>query len=62
MLNDLIEEKEVLKKLKRSRSALWRLRKKCGFPEPVLNYPARYRLSAIQAWIERGGINQRACT
>ncbi|OTA14483.1 50S ribosomal protein L7/L12 [Xenorhabdus beddingii] len=58
MSNDLIEEKDVFDMLGKKRTAVYRLRKKYGFPEPVLNYPARYRLSAIQKWLDDGGINR----
>ncbi|QPT33450.1 DNA-binding protein [Proteus penneri] len=54
---DLIDEKDVFKMLGKKRTAIWRLRRKCGFPDPVLNYPARYRLSAINKWLENGGVN-----
>ncbi|MDX7992632.1 hypothetical protein [Xenorhabdus littoralis] len=58
MDKDLIEEEDVFAMIGKKRTAVWRLRKKCGFPEPVLNFPARYSLSAIRKWIAKGGVNR----
>lgn len=56
---DLILEKDVYTWLGKQRKALWRLRKKCGFPQPVLSYPAKYSKSEIQKWFDNGGINPK---
>lgn len=57
MESDLIDEKDLFKMIGKKRTAIWRLRRKFGFPDPVLNYPARYKLSAIERWLENGGVN-----
>ncbi|BET97346.1 helix-turn-helix transcriptional regulator [Xenorhabdus taiwanensis] len=58
MDKDLIEEKEVFDMLGKKRTAVYRLRKKHGFPEPVLSHPARYSYSAIREWLDNGGVNR----
>ncbi len=57
--SDLIVEKDVYEWIGVKRTALWRLKKECGFPKPVLSRPAKYKKSAIQQWIDNGGINQK---
>lgn len=57
--SDLIVEKDVYEWIGIKRTALWRLRKQCGFPQPVLARPAKYKKSDIQRWLDNGGINQK---
>ncbi|BBK11070.1 hypothetical protein TMSI_14620 [Klebsiella quasipneumoniae] len=56
--NDFMEEQEVFDLLKKKKTAVWRLRKEHGFPNPVLTYPSRYSRKAVVKWIEDGGINK----
>lgn len=56
--NDFMEEKEVFALLGKKKTAVWRLRKDYGFPQPVLTYPTRYSRKAVTRWIEEGGINK----
>lgn len=56
--NDFMEEKEVFNLLGKKKTAVWRLRKEHGFPQPVLTYPTRYSRKAVTRWIEEGGINR----
>lgn len=56
--NDFMEEKEVFDLLGKKKTAVWRLRKEHGFPQPVLTYPTRYSRKAVIRWIEEGGINR----
>lgn len=56
--NDFMEEQEVFDLLKKKKTAVWRLRKDHGFPNPVLTYPSRYSRKAVLKWIDDGGINQ----
>ncbi|MEC5345162.1 hypothetical protein ABRZ24_21465 [Brenneria populi] len=56
---ELITEEEVSKRIGRKRTALWRLKKECGFPQPVLTHPARYNRSAVEKWIADGGVNRQ---
>ncbi|WP_392551617.1 hypothetical protein RHO14_09020 [Orbus wheelerorum] len=60
-MTELIEEKYLMKELNdKSRSSLWTLRTKKGFPNPVLKYPSRYSKSAVSKWLEDGGVNQNS--
>ncbi|XKM12711.1 hypothetical protein RCS94_06695 [Orbaceae bacterium ac157xtp] len=54
----LINQDDLLKKLGIKRAALWALRKNKGFPEPVLKYPSRYSLEAINEWVNKGGVSK----
>lgn len=56
--NDFMEEKEVFDLLGKKKTAVWRLRKDHGFPQPVLTYPTRYSRKAVTRWIEEGGVNR----
>lgn len=56
---DFMEEKEVFELLGKKKTAVWRLRKDHGFPQPVLTYPTRYSRKAVTNWLENGGINRR---
>lgn len=56
--NDFMEEQEVFDLLKKKKTAVWRLRKEHGFPQPVLTYPTRYSRKAVIKWIEDGGVNR----
>ncbi len=58
MIADFMTEKEVSELLKKKRTALYNLRKKHGFPEPVLTHPARYSRQAVEKWINAGGVNR----
>ncbi len=54
-------EKEVMDLLHmRSRYTIWKYKKECNFPQPVRTHPSQFRPSDIQAWIDNGGVNQRA--
>ncbi|HAO1218127.1 TPA: hypothetical protein IG456_001162 [Escherichia coli] len=55
---DFMEEKEVFELLGKKKTAVWRLRKDHGFPQPVLTYPTRYSRKAVTRWIDEGGINK----
>lgn len=55
---DFMEEKEVFELLGKKKTAVWRLRKEHGFPQPVLTYPTRYSRKAVTRWLEEGGINK----
>lgn len=57
---DFMEEKEVFELLGKKKTAVWRLRKDHGFPNPVLTYPSRYSRKAVFKWIEDGGINKNS--
>lgn len=55
----LIKEKEVMEKLQiTSRTTMWKYCECYNFPKPVRTHPKAYLLSAVEAWILRGGINQ----
>ncbi|EAA8034736.1 DNA-binding protein [Salmonella enterica] len=53
-----MSEQEVSKRVGKKRTALWRLRKKYGFPDPVLTHPAKYSRAAVEKWIAEGGVNR----
>lgn len=55
---NFMTEQEVMQEIGKARTALWRLRKNHGFPDPVLSHPARYNRAAVQKWLEDGGINR----
>lgn len=55
---DFMEEQEVFDLLKKKKTAIWRLRKEHGFPNPVLTYPSRYSRKAVMKWIDDGGVNR----
>ena len=55
---DFMEEQEVFDLLKKKKTAVWRLRKDYGFPQPVLTNPTRYSRKAVMKWIAEGGINR----
>ncbi|HBM9174752.1 MULTISPECIES: hypothetical protein [Klebsiella] len=57
-INDFMEEQEVFDLLKKKKTAVWRLRKDHGFPDPVLTYPSRYSRKAVMKWIDEGGVNR----
>ncbi|MEG9742617.1 hypothetical protein [Enterobacter roggenkampii] len=57
--HDFMSEQEVSELLDRKRTALWRLRQKYDFPQPVLMRPSRYSRKAVYQWIENGGINKK---
>lgn len=56
--NDFIEESELFSLLGKKKTAVWRLRKEHGFPQPVLTYPTRYSRKAVNRWLEEGGVNR----
>lgn len=58
--NDFMEEQEVFNLLGKKKTAVWRLRKDHGFPQPVLTYPTRYSRNAVNEWLNAGGINRSA--
>ncbi|TKI02960.1 DNA-binding protein [Martelella alba] len=51
-------EKEVFERIGKKRTALWRLKKRHGFPAPVLTHPSVYSRSAVEKWIDEGGVNR----
>ncbi|EAQ9184451.1 DNA-binding protein [Salmonella enterica] len=53
-----MSEAQVSELIGKKRTALWRLRKKYGFPAPVLTHPSQYSKSAVEKWIADGGVNQ----
>ncbi|EPO8266892.1 hypothetical protein ACYBEL_17790 [Klebsiella pneumoniae] len=55
--SDFMEEPELFALLGKKKTAIWRLRKDHGFPNPVLTYPSRYSRKAVMKWLEDGGIN-----
>ncbi|MEK0246718.1 hypothetical protein QFI66_000955 [Raoultella sp. BAC10a-01-01] len=56
-VSDFMEESELFALLSKKKTAIWRLRKDHGFPNPVLTYPSRYSRKAVMKWLEDGGIN-----
>ncbi|EEN5587701.1 helix-turn-helix transcriptional regulator [Salmonella enterica] len=58
--SDFMSEEEVSDLLGKKRTALWRLRKKYGFPAPVLTHPSKYSRKEVNRWISEGGINRSA--
>ena len=58
MTTDFMSEKEVSDRIGKKRTALYQLRKKKGFPEPVLTHPAKYSRQAVENWIAAGGVNR----
>ena len=58
--NDFMEEQEVFNLLGKKKTAVWRLRKEHGFPQPVLTYPTRYSRKAFIRCIVEGGINKHS--
>ena len=59
--NDFMEESELFELLGKKKTAVWRLRKDHGFPNPVLTSPSRYSRKAVMKWLEDGGINRTVC-
>lgn len=57
---ELMTEKEVSERVGKKRTALWRLKKECGFPKPVLTHPARYNRFEVENWIASGGVNRQS--
>ncbi|WP_347254348.1 hypothetical protein [Leminorella grimontii] len=58
--NDFMTKEQVFARIGKKETALWRLRKYCGFPEPVLTHPARFSRTAVEKWIAEGGVNRAA--
>lgn len=58
MITDYIDEEEVMELVGKKRTALRRLIKDCGFPNPVLTHPKRFSRKAIDRWFENGGVNR----
>ncbi|WAH52044.1 regulatory phage cox family protein [Pseudescherichia vulneris] len=58
MNSDFMTEKEVSDMVGKKRTALYHLRKKHGFPAPVLTHPAKYSRQAVEKWIAEGGVNR----
>ncbi|HDZ9413451.1 TPA: hypothetical protein ACX3KH_002328 [Raoultella ornithinolytica] len=56
--SDFMEEQEVFDLLRKKKTAVWKLRKNHGFPNPILTYPSRYSRKAVMKWLENGGINR----
>ena len=57
-VSDFMEEQELFALLGKKKTAIWRLRKDHGFPNPVLTYPSRYSRKAVMKWLEDGGVNK----
>ncbi|MDM4569073.1 hypothetical protein [Klebsiella michiganensis] len=57
--SDFMEEPELFALLGKKKTAIWRLRKDHGFPNPILTYPSSYSRKAVMKWLEDGGINRR---
>ncbi|WP_424948597.1 helix-turn-helix transcriptional regulator [Cronobacter sakazakii] len=53
-----MSEKEVSERLGKKRTAIYHLRKRHGFPAPVLTHPAKYSRQAVEKWIAEGGVNR----
>lgn len=58
MSSDFMSEKEVFERIKKKRTAVWRLRTKYGFPSPVLTHPSQYSRAAVEKWIAEGDVNR----
>ncbi|EPT4026321.1 helix-turn-helix transcriptional regulator [Enterobacter roggenkampii] len=58
MSTDFMTEGEVFELLGKKRTALYFLRKRHGFPAPVLTHPAKYSRQAVEKWIQEGGVNR----
>ncbi|PCO67943.1 hypothetical protein CQA02_23160 [Klebsiella variicola] len=58
IVSDFMEEPELFALLGKKKTAIWRLRKDHGFPNPILTYPSRYSRKAVMKWLEDGGINR----
>jgi len=58
MSTDFMSEQEVSELIGKKRTAIYFLRKRHGFPEPVLTHPAKYSRQAVHKWIEAGGVNR----
>ncbi|HFW4211613.1 TPA: hypothetical protein ACIBOM_004741 [Salmonella enterica subsp. enterica serovar Reading] len=56
--SDFMSEEEVFERIGKKRTALWHLRKKRGFPNPVLTHPSKYSRIAVEKWIAEGGVNR----
>nr|WP_264643453.1 hypothetical protein [Candidatus Symbiopectobacterium sp. NZEC127] len=56
---EFMTEEEVSALIKKKRTAIWRLRKECGFPQPVLTYPSRYNRFEVERWLAEGGVNRQ---
>lgn len=57
-VSDFMEEQELFALLGKKKTAIWRLRKDHGYPNPVLTYPSRYSRKAVMKWLEDGGVNK----
>ncbi|EPL9838397.1 TPA: DNA-binding protein [Klebsiella pneumoniae] len=57
-VSDFMEEPELFTLLGKKKTAVWRLRKDHGFPNPVLTHPSRYSRKAVMKWLEEGGVNR----
>ena len=49
---------EVYELTGKKRTALYKLRKEKGFPEPVLTHPSKYLRSEVLNWINSGGVSR----
>ncbi|HCM64698.1 MAG TPA: hypothetical protein DIT05_19475 [Morganella sp. (in: Bacteria)] len=56
--SDLIKECDVFEMTGRKRTAIWHLRKKKGFPNPIFSHPAKYSRSEIERWMREGGVSR----
>ncbi|WP_071998255.1 MULTISPECIES: AlpA family transcriptional regulator [unclassified Serratia (in: enterobacteria)] len=57
---NLIEEKEVMQRLKvSSRQTIYTYQKKFGFPMPIRTHPKAYLEEAVVKWILNGGVNPK---
>lgn len=56
--NKFMKVEEVYELTGKKRTALYKLRKEKGFPEPVLTHPAKFLRSDVMHWLESGGVNR----
>lgn len=57
---EMIDEKEVMEKLKiASRMTIWKYIKLHNFPKPVRTHPKQFLLADVDNWILNGGVNQK---
>ncbi|HEV3112185.1 MAG TPA: AlpA family phage regulatory protein [Candidatus Binataceae bacterium] len=55
---EILDRKELRKKVKLSDATIWRLRRQKMFPEPVKLSARRvgWRLSDVDTWLKNGGV------
>lgn len=58
MSTDLMSQDEVFALIGKKRTAMYYLRKRHGFPAPVLTHPAKYSRQLVEKWLAEGGVNR----